>query len=88
MKKRVQENMLGWFEIHAENYMIDGGPVRNQLQQLRRDYPIVSWCRTIDRLGTGPGSVAPFTLENAAGLAGTRCVLRASGVVQSWGQLL
>ena len=34
------EHTLGWFEIHAENYMIDGGPVRNQLQQLRRDYPI------------------------------------------------
>ena len=34
------EHALGWFEIHAENYMIDGGPVRNQLQQLRRDYPI------------------------------------------------
>jgi len=34
------EHALGWFEIHAENYMIDGGPVRNQLQQLRRNYPI------------------------------------------------
>ncbi len=34
------EHGLGWFEIHAENYMIDGGPVRNQIQQLRRDYPI------------------------------------------------
>ena len=36
----AEEHALGWFEIHAENYMIDGGPVRNQLQQLRRDYPI------------------------------------------------
>jgi len=34
------EHTLGWFEIHAENYMIDGGPVRDQLEQLRQDYPI------------------------------------------------
>ena len=34
------EHTLGWFEIHAENYMIDGGPVRKQLEQLRQDYPI------------------------------------------------
>ncbi len=31
---------LGFFEIHAENYMGDGGPPHRQLSQLRQDYAI------------------------------------------------
>lgn len=31
---------IGWFEIHAENYMLDGGPVRKQLEVLRQSYPV------------------------------------------------
>jgi hypothetical protein len=29
-----------WFEVHAENYMVDGGPRLAMLEQLRRDRPI------------------------------------------------
>jgi len=29
-----------WFEIHAENYMIDGGPMRWQLEKLAVSYPV------------------------------------------------
>jgi len=29
-----------WFEVHAENYMVDGGPRLAMLDALRRDHPI------------------------------------------------
>jgi uncharacterized protein (UPF0276 family) len=31
---------LGWLEIHAENYMVAGGPKRAMLEALSEDYPI------------------------------------------------
>ncbi len=31
---------VGFFEVHAENYMGAGGPPHAQLMQLRRDYPL------------------------------------------------
>lgn len=31
---------VGWLEVHAENYLVAGGPRLAQLERLRRDYPI------------------------------------------------
>ncbi|MEM7428619.1 MAG: DUF692 domain-containing protein [Pseudomonadota bacterium] len=31
---------IGWFEIHAENYMGDGGPPHHALAQIRDRYPV------------------------------------------------
>ncbi len=31
---------VGFFEVHAENYMGAGGPPHAQLERLRFDYPI------------------------------------------------
>ncbi len=31
---------VGFFEVHAENYMGDGGPPHRYLERIRRDYPI------------------------------------------------
>jgi uncharacterized protein (UPF0276 family) len=31
---------VGWFEVHAENYMGAGGPPHHFLEAIRRDYPI------------------------------------------------
>jgi len=31
---------LGWFEVHAENYMGEGGLPHHHLSQVRRDYPL------------------------------------------------
>ncbi|WP_282607953.1 DUF692 domain-containing protein [Pelagibius sp. Alg239-R121] len=31
---------IGWFEVHAENYMGDGGPPHRYLEAIRRDYPL------------------------------------------------
>ena len=31
---------VGWFEVHAENYMGAGGPPHHYLERIRRDYPL------------------------------------------------
>lgn len=31
---------VGWLEVHAENYLVAGGPRLAQLERLRQDYPI------------------------------------------------
>ena len=31
---------LGYLEVHAENYMVDGGPLHDQLQKCRAHYPL------------------------------------------------
>ena len=31
---------VGWFEVHAENYMGAGGPPHHYLEAIRRDYPL------------------------------------------------
>ncbi|MFV3127210.1 DUF692 domain-containing protein [Niveispirillum sp. KHB5.9] len=31
---------VGWLEVHAENYLVAGGPRLAQLERLRRDYPV------------------------------------------------
>jgi uncharacterized protein (UPF0276 family) len=31
---------IGWFEIHPENYMVEGGPRLAVLEAVRRDYPL------------------------------------------------
>ena len=31
---------IGWFEVHPENYMIDGGPPLRYLEAVRRDHPL------------------------------------------------
>jgi len=31
---------IGWFEVHAENYMGAGGPPHRYLEAIRRDYPL------------------------------------------------
>jgi hypothetical protein len=31
---------VGFFEIHAENYMVPGGPLHHHLERIRADYPL------------------------------------------------
>lgn len=45
---------IGFFEIHAENYMGDGGPPHRQLSRLRQDYPL-----SIHGVGLSIGSSEP-----------------------------
>ncbi|WP_018268513.1 MNIO family bufferin maturase [Methylosinus sp. LW4] len=46
---------VGFFEIHAENYMGDGGPPHRQLSRLRQEYPL-----SIHGVGLSIGSSEPI----------------------------
>ena len=46
---------LGWFEVHAENYMGAGGPPHRYLAQIRRDYPL-----SLHGVGLSIGGAAPL----------------------------
>lgn len=45
---------LGFFEIHAENYMVDGGPFHHALGQIRADYPLAIHGVALSIGGAGP----------------------------------
>lgn len=45
---------LGFFEVHAENYMVDGGPMHHYLQQIRSHYPL-----SVHGVGMSLGSPEP-----------------------------
>ena len=74
---------VGFFEIHAENYMGDGGPPHRRLEAIRSLYPAVpARRRPVDRL-------AATARQSASGASGRACealragaVLGASGVVE------
>ena len=46
---------IGFFEIHAENYMVAGGPFHHYLERIRADYPL-----TIHGVGLSIGGAAPL----------------------------
>jgi uncharacterized protein len=37
---RDERPAVGWFEVHSENYFVDGGPALAALDAIRADYPI------------------------------------------------
>lgn len=46
---------VGWFEVHAENYMGAGGPAHHYLSRIRQDYPL-----SIHGVGLSIGSDGPL----------------------------
>lgn len=46
---------LGWFEVHAENYMGAGGPPHHYLARIRRDYPL-----SLHGVGLSIGGATPL----------------------------
>ena len=52
-----------WFEVHAENYMVDGGPRLAMLEQLRRDRPI-----SLHGVGLSLGSASEPDTDHIAAL--------------------
>jgi hypothetical protein len=46
---------LGFFEIHAENYMVDGGPFHHYLERIRQRYPL-----SIHGVGLSIGGESPL----------------------------
>lgn len=54
---------IGWFEIHAENYMGDGGPPHAYLTAIRERYPI-----SLHGVGLSIGGAGPLDTEHLARL--------------------
>ncbi|GAC1044657.1 MNIO family bufferin maturase [Rhizobium sp. No.120] len=54
---------IGFFEVHAENYMGAGGPPHAQLSKLRQDYAL-----SIHGVGLSIGSMQPLDSEHLARL--------------------
>ena len=55
---------IGFFEIHAENYMVDGGPFHHYLTRIRERYPL-----SIHGVGLSIGGEAPLDEVHLARLA-------------------
>lgn len=55
---------LGFFEIHAENYMVDGGPAHHYLGQIRSRYPL-----SIHGVGLSIGAEGPLDCRHVDRLA-------------------
>ncbi len=55
-----------WFEVHAENYMIEGGPRRNWLDAVRREHPLSLHGVSLSLAGSDP--VDPVALTGLARL--------------------
>ncbi|MEM1050215.1 MAG: DUF692 domain-containing protein [Pseudomonadota bacterium] len=54
---------IGWFEIHAENYMGDGGPPHHYLSRIREIYPL-----SLHGVGLSIGAARPLDQEHLARL--------------------
>ncbi len=55
---------LGFFEIHAENYMVDGGPFHHYLTRIRKQYPL-----SIHGVGLSIGGETPLDPAHLGKLA-------------------
>jgi len=56
---RASRRRVGFFEIHAENYMGDGGPPHRRLETLRADYPL-----SLHGVGLSIGGPRPLDREH------------------------
>ena len=58
------ESALGFFEVHAENYMVAGGPALRHLSQIRERFPL-----SIHGVGLSIGGAAPLDQRHLDRLA-------------------
>lgn len=66
---------IGWFEIHAENYMEAGGPPHYYLSRIREQYPL-----SVHGVGLSIGAHAPLDKAHLARLKGV-CTRYEPGLV-------
>lgn len=59
----TQKPAIGFFEIHAENYMVAGGPFHDALTKIRADYPL-----SIHGVGLSLGGSEPLDTHHLAQL--------------------
>ena len=60
---------IGWFEIHAENYMGEGGAPHHYLSAIRERYPISLHGVGLS-IGMGIGISAPVPAPSTASISG------------------
>jgi uncharacterized protein len=60
----AQRPALGVFEVHAENYMVEGGPFPHYLSRIRSDYPI-----SLHGVGLSIGGEEPLDEQHLERLA-------------------
>lgn len=56
---RAERPPVAWFEVHSENFFVEGGPALDALLDLRRDYPI-----SLHGVGLSLGSSDPLDLAH------------------------
>jgi uncharacterized protein len=61
---RAARPRVGWFEVHSENYFVDGGPALASLATIRADYPL-----SLHGVGLSLGSTDPLDRGHLAKLA-------------------
>ncbi|MEL6299808.1 MAG: DUF692 domain-containing protein [Pseudomonadota bacterium] len=54
---------IGWFEVHPENYMGDGGPPHHYLTRIREQYPL-----SLHGVGLSIGGAMPLSADHLARL--------------------
>jgi uncharacterized protein (UPF0276 family) len=60
---RLDRPVIGWLEVHSENYFVDGGPALAALEAIRADYPV-----SLHGVGLGLGSADALDAEHLAKL--------------------
>jgi uncharacterized protein len=55
---------LGFYEVHAENYLVDGGPLHQGLTRIREHYPL-----SLHGVGLSIGAAGPLDAEHLNRLA-------------------
>jgi len=55
----AQHPAVPWFEVHSENYYVDGGPALSALERIRADYPL-----SLHGVGMSLGSADPLDLSH------------------------
>lgn len=60
----AEPGQVGWFEVHAENYMGAGGAPHHYLERIRRDHPL-----SLHGVGLSIGSAGPLDTNHLKRLA-------------------
>ncbi len=75
---KAEPQPIGFFEVHAENYMGAGGPPHAQLGKLREDYAL-----SIHGVGLSIGSMQPLDRQHLARLKTVCDPLRAGELLRT-----
>lgn len=75
---------VGWFEVHAENYFVDGGAALAALDAIRAEYPVA-----LHGVGLSLGSADPLDVEHLSRLKRLAARIEPAAISEhlSWGRV-